>query len=1127
MISRGKPQLVIRAAAAATGALVLLASASAYAQADVRMIRPDVLLLLDSSGSMEWRNGVSNATCSGADGGVCNRCSNGAPICPSAVGQPNTCPAAEQRNRWTTAIEVLTGTIQGYSCVALDRQNISTYTYDFLYPVPWHQPMSNGVPLWDPAARQSADGIVDSYADRVRFGLMTFDNDYGTGIQAADGMFSYGPNRQFLANGCSAAATAINVGSKRASTDGNVGDIVPGGLVSVGPPLADATVLGSINQFIQQTIVGRPNTNPILQVRGVRPFQGTPIAAMLEDALTYWTTNPDVIPPSGSVGDPYFTCRARFNILITDGQPNMDFRPACEGGTGICPYALPDMTALRMAMSGGGLPGAKTFVIAFNATDPGATAALAPIAIAGGTTSVYYATNSSTLRAALSGVLDSVSNQTSTRTAPAFGAGSSGASNTTLYQMQSSFAVASGYPWQGVLERRRTECQGSPPVPVDQNVVQTQDDFAYLLRSAVRSAQGWGTRKLWTWYPTGATRATMTTPLSRATGDPARRDLDSSVPATLFAISGLPADRDRYLAWLRGDPTDAFRVNNPLGDIFHSNPLVVQAPSTPLADQTYSAFRQLALPVGGWRAAARTVGTREGIVYVGTNDGILHAFNIDSGEEIWGFVPPILTSAIESMYPSTHQFGVDGSPVTRDVIYTRSPSALGSAASWRTVLVVGLRDGGGAYEALDVTDPYNPSFLWQYTDSANMRSAYGSPAIATIYTSWDPTLGSAGTRMERAVAILPGGIGTAVATASCTPALGIRPALATSDSRMRVAGTPGTVRSTVRCWQGTTGQYLYVVDLQTGALIRRFGPTGSPVVGSPALWVGTPGAVSTRAYVGDADGDVWRLDMSDPDPTRWRFAVSFDGFYDAGQMAGQPIVAPPVLSVDHNGDTLVAIGSGDPDLLEGFDRNRIAVYREAALTDTAGTITSVTATNVWELRYGANNSNGDLFAGERLTGNLSLFNGNLYFGTFVPANSTDSCQLGFSRLWGIDQVQVAGGRPIARLDLDGDPNTTSDVVRVTQDINGNGSTTDDANAVLFGVGIVRRPTCVTTTTTTDPYLGTSRQFVDGMTGGDFRLVVQTGRGGSSTGGSRTNVVSRVIPPPITETSISAWAVVFE
>ena len=128
--------------------------------------------------------------CTGVDGGNCNRCSNGAPICPGAVGAANTCPADEQRNRWTTAIEVLTGTIQNFSCVALQRTQNTIYTYDYLYPVEWHQPMSNGVPLWDPASAQSTDGILDSYADRVRFGLMTFDNDYRTGIGSLDGMFS-------------------------------------------------------------------------------------------------------------------------------------------------------------------------------------------------------------------------------------------------------------------------------------------------------------------------------------------------------------------------------------------------------------------------------------------------------------------------------------------------------------------------------------------------------------------------------------------------------------------------------------------------------------------------------------------------------------------------------------------------------------------------------------------------------------------------------------------------------------------------------------------------------------------------------------------------------------------------
>ena len=1128
MSARGKSQQGVRAAAAiVTGALALLSSASAFAQADVRLIRPDVLLLLDTSGSMEWRNGVSNATCTGVDGGNCNRCSNNAAICPSTVGAANPCPAAEQRNRWTTAIEVLTGTIQNFSCVALDRNNASLYPYDNLYPVPWHQPMSNGAPLWDPAAVQSTDGILDSYADRVRFGLMTFDNDYRVGLAATDGLFSYGPDRQFLANGCTDAATPVNIGSKRASTDANVVDQVPGGLVSVGPANADAATLAAINLQIQQSIVGRPNSNPLLQVRGVRPFGGTPIAAMLEDALTYWSTSTDVVAGNGTTGDPYFACRARYNILVTDGQPNMDFRPSCEGGNGVCPYQLPEQTAMRMAMQGGGLPGAKTFVIAFNATDVGATAALQPIAVAGGTTDVLYATDRTGLRAAISGVLDRIASQTSTRTSPAFGGSSSASTSGTLYQIQSSFAVASGYPWQGVLERRRTSCAGMPPAPVDQPVVQAQDDFGFLLRAGQRAGQGWGTRKLWSWYPTSATRTQVVGSLVRAVTDPTRRNLDAATPAALMSASNIPAQRDTLLAWLRGDASDPYRVNNPLGDIFHSNPLVVPAPATPLADQTYSAFRQLSLPVAGWRTAMKTVGTREGVVYVGTNDGILHAFNIDTGEEIWGFVPPFLLPAIESMYPATHQFGVDGSPVVRDVVYSRSPTSLGTASSWHSVLVVGLRDGGGAYEALDVTDPYNPQFLWQFTDT-NMRSAYGTPSIATVYTKWDPVSGGiSSTTSERAVAILPGGTGTPVASATCTTMAGTRPSQAGSDSRIVVSGTAGRARPATRCWQGATGQYIYIVDVETGREIRRFGPTGSPIVGSPALWTGTPGAVTTRAYVGDADGDVWRLDMSDPDPGRWLFAVAADVFHDAGQLGGQPIVAPPVLSIDRDGGTIIAVGSGDPDLLEGFDQNRIAVYRESLTTDTAGGVTRVTVANAWEIRPGTDRTNGDLYPGERLTGNISLFNGNLYFGTFVPANSTDACQLGYSRLWGLDQTTMDGTRPMGRLDLDGDPSTTGDVVRVTTDINGNGTSSDDLNSVLFGVGIVRRPNCLTTSASTDPYTMAARDYVSDVSGGDFRLVAQTGQGGAAAGGSRTTVVSRVIPPPITEARIDAWAVVFE
>ena len=276
------------------GALVILATAWLSAPhiavgqtvpGDVRLIRPNIMVLLDSSGSMEFRTNTANNTCTGANGGACNRCSNGVSICSPS------CPADEQRNRWTTAIEVLTGTINNFTCVESDRTT-SDFNYDFLYPYSHHQPLSNGVPLHRAGASQLDNGILDVYYDRVRFGLMTFDNDIRPGVAAYNGMFSYADDRQYRPNMCP-TSTTVNLGAKRASADNNLADIVPGGLISVGPSGADSASLGLINRQVQETVTGHPSgPGPTAEVPGVRPFGTTPIAAFLEDCLLYTSPSP-------------------------------------------------------------------------------------------------------------------------------------------------------------------------------------------------------------------------------------------------------------------------------------------------------------------------------------------------------------------------------------------------------------------------------------------------------------------------------------------------------------------------------------------------------------------------------------------------------------------------------------------------------------------------------------------------------------------------------------------------------------------------------------------------------------------------------------------------------------------
>lgn len=1119
-----------RTLALAAFAGVFLASASASAQVDVRLIRPDVMVLLDTSGSMEFVNSALNDTCTGPDAAACMRCSNGASLCSPG------CPASEARNRWATAIEVLTGSIQNFSCTRTDRNNPAEY--DYLYQFPHHVPLSNNVPLYHPNAVQADDGILDTYADRVRFGLMTFDNDNRRGINAYDGMFSYASDRAYRARGCADPATLLNLGAKRASTDDNTSDIVPGGLVSVGPSNADTATLSLINRRVQESLTGRPAAGSRPDLPSVRPWGPTPIAAMLDDAQTYWTTHPDVTDGSaGGMGDPYFRCRTRANILITDGAPtDYVIRNACQGG-GDCPYPPSEQSAMSMSMTGGSNPAVRTYVIAFNANDAAALSALTPIAMAGNTTRVYFANDRPTLAATLSAVIDSVTSLSSTRVPPVFGtSAASNSTGATQYQFNASFNVTPGEPWAGMLVRNRTVCAspgpGMPPVPTDVTPDPlANDDFAYNMRATQRSANSWGPRYLWTFMPIGASTPThMVAPITNAVSGSAgtATELAGTMSPGLFNYSTM-SEVSTLQAWLRGD-AGTVRATRPLGDVYRSVPLSVPAPSLSLPDQSFAAYRQRALPVAGRRRTAVTVGTREPMLYVGSNDGILHAFNMDNGEEVWGFVPPYLVPSLRSGYPATRQFGVDGSPVAKEVMFERSASTLGDPNAWRTVLVSGLRGGGGAYVALDVTDPYNPQFLWQFTDT-DLRTSSGTPAIGTLFFT---PVGSS-TPVERAVAFIPGGAGAVAG--SCSPTANPRPAATNNLIRGGWTGGRGAARAYTRCWQSGTGQYFYVVDLQTGRLIRKIGtgagglqPTGSPLTGAPALFNGLAGAVTTRAYTGDADGTLWRVDFTSRDPAQWWMGIAYDLFWDKAYNEGQPIVERPAVTIDSRNRAVIAFGSGDPELLDNLDENRVASITETT-TDTLGNpLGEIRVEDVWEMRNGSMPVDQHFYPGERLTGGMTLFNNVLYFGTFVPRSSTDACEIGYARLWGVDMNRAESAYPfvpVAKLDLDGNPATTTDVVRATRDLNFNGSAADDGNTLLFGVTVARRASCNVTAPSFDPISGTTRTFVQSSTGGDYRIVLQTGRPGTSGGGSGANTSWRRVPRPVMPARVDSWATVFE
>ncbi|MEB2351809.1 MAG: PilC/PilY family type IV pilus protein [Burkholderiaceae bacterium] len=159
-----------------------------------------------------------------------------------------------------------------------------------------------------------------------------------------------------------------------------------------------------------------------------------------------------------------------------------------------------------------------------------------------------------------------------------------------------------------------------------------------------------------------------------------------------------------------------------LGDIVNAAPVYARKPPFTYSDDNYSTF-------------AENNKTRQSVVYAGANDGMLHAFNGDTGNELWAFVPtaviPQLYQLADKSYATNHRFHVDGPLTIGDVCL----SASCNANQWKTVLVGGLGKGGRAYYALDVTNPASPQLLWEFTD-ANLGFSFGNAVITKLNGQW-------------------------------------------------------------------------------------------------------------------------------------------------------------------------------------------------------------------------------------------------------------------------------------------------------------------------------------------------------------------------------------------------------
>ncbi len=612
------------------------------------------------------------------------------------------------------------------------------------------------------------------------------------------------------------------------------------------------------------------------------------------------------------------------------------------------------------------------------------------------------------------------------------------------------------------------------------------------------------------------------------------------------------------------DFTFVSRYNNALGDIFHANPVDVGPPSALLKDAIFIGFRD------AWA-------TRKEVVYAATNDGLLHAFWAGETQlennELWAMLLPEAMPQILSTYPSSHAFLLDGTPVVKDVVWDRGTAA--SSSVWHTTLVAGYGPYAQGYYAVDVTNPnptgmvtgsvptdpppVGPVFRWQLTKMpATNYPLFGSqsatPAITTLFM--DP--GDGGGARDIGVAILPGGQNGNSTGGPCARAPKI------SDAQP-LAANGYQARTSVRCW-GTSatpketdpvvGRSVTIVRLDTGEILRTFarkadfvGPyphdtlyaagrvidtaLDSPMTGTPLIYPTATGTDTTRFFVGDTDGTLWKFDVSSPNPANWTGELFLDLYNTTADKNatswsdGQPFQVTPILSLDPRGELVINAATGS---IQTFDTTGVE-YVYSMTERVQGTPAKLRSYVNWWLGPATQSSAGIGFApGERVSGPMSVFNGTLYFSTFwAGSQSATACTAGSARLWGRDYVTPdvsadpsQGGLRELQPPPPNAPQTPPPLYIQPSDYD-----TTLLGKVIPGVAIMGTPACASLGgASADPYVaGTTHQTPQNFSAGSYSIFTQVGAQG--TGAAATRTFQQGVPTPIAPTSINSWAAVLE
>lgn len=317
------------------------------------------------------------------------------------------------------------------------------------------------------------------------------------------------------------------------------------------------------------------------------------------------------------------------------------------------------------------------------------------------------------------------------------------------------------------------------------------------------------------------------------------------------ANTGLNSDLVNYV---RGDtskegrkPGGVFRNRlSRLGDIVNSNPVFVR-------ENIDLRYEDLGIP--GYREFVEYKAARNGVLFVGANDGMLHAFRDSDGRELFAYVPGAVLGQLHHLtqVPFTHRYFVDGPNVETD-----SHNGL----SWRNMLLGTTGAGAKAVYALDVTDPNHmqPGHVsWEVN-----QSTPGFGNLGHVLSEVQAGVTANG----RWIAVFGNGFGSTNGRAA-----------------------------------------FFVVDLHTGELLAERVPHTGPGNGMGGVRLAFDGNRRViGAYAGDLLGNLWKLDLTGNYPVDWSVGLAGAPLYAAG--SAQPITAAPTVMRHPDRGHMVVFGTG-------------------------------------------------------------------------------------------------------------------------------------------------------------------------------------------------------------------------